>query len=89
MKFPVIIAIHTSRFYSRSFRKYQDDKYGDLDKTDIEKLDKQLEEPFDPSEPFGTFIKRIEDIMEVAEVAGYAYTPNQIIHKAFNLIEKS
>ena len=68
---------------------YLYDKYGDLDEADIENLDKQLAEPFDSSEPFGTFIKRIEDIMEIAEAAGCAYTPAQITSKAFNLICKA
>ena len=68
---------------------YLYDKYGDLDEADIEDLDKQLAEPYDPNEPFGTFVKRIEDIMEVAEAAGCAYTHDQITSKAFNLISKS
>ena len=65
------------------------DKYGDLDEEDVETLDKQLAEPYDPNEPFGAFVKRVEDIMEVAEAAGCAYTPEQITSKAFNLISKS
>lgn len=68
---------------------YLFNKYGDLDEADVEALDKQLAEPFDPNEPFSTFVKRIEDIMEVAEAAGCAYTPAQITSKAFSLINKS
>ena len=45
--------------------------------------------PFYPNELFGTFGKRFEDIMKIAEAAGYACTPEQIAAKAFNLIVKS
>ena len=48
---------------------YLYDKYGDLDEADIENLDRQLVESFDPSELFGIFLKHIEDIIEVAEAA--------------------
>ena len=65
------------------------DKYGDLDKADIEDLDKQLAEPCNPNEPFGTFVKRIEDIIEIAEAAGCGCAPEQITSKEFNLISKS
>ena len=64
-------------------------KHGDLDKADIKDLDKQLAEPCNPNEPFRTFVKRIEDIIEIAEVAGCAYAPEQVTSKAFNLISKS
>ena len=54
---------------------YLYNKYGNLDETDVEDLEKQLTEPFDPNEPFGTFVKRVENIMEVSEAAGCPYTP--------------
>jgi len=53
---------------------YLYDKYGDLDETDVEDLEKQLTEPFDPNKPFGAFVKRVEDIIEVSEAAGCSYT---------------
>ena len=68
---------------------YLYDKYSDLDETDVEDLEKQLTELFDPNEPFGTFVKRVEDIMEVSEATGCPYIPEQITSKAFNLISKS
>ena len=63
--------------------------YGNLDEADIEYLNAQLAELYDPTEPFGTFVKRIKDIMELAEAARYGYTPAQITAKAFNFIKKS
>ena len=68
---------------------YLHDKYGDLDEADVERLDKELTEPFDPNEPFGTFISRIELIMETAEAANCPCTPSQIVSKAFNAINQS
>ena len=64
-------------------------KHGELDEADVELLDEQLAEPYDPIEPFGTFVKRIEDMIEIAEAAGCAHTLEQIASKAFNLINKS
>jgi hypothetical protein len=55
----------------------------------MEKLDIKLAESFNPNEPFGTFVKQIKDIMEVAKAADCAYTPAQITAKAFNLLNKS
>ena len=54
---------------------YLYDKYGDLDKVDIENLDRQLAESFDISKPFSIFIKRIKDIIKVVKAAGCAYIP--------------
>ena len=54
---------------------YLYDKYGNLDEADIENLDRQLVEAFNPSEPFSIFIKHIENIIEVAEAAGCTYIP--------------
>ena len=48
---------------------------------DVEDLEKQLTESFDSNEPFGTFVKRVEDIMEVSEAAGFPYTLEQITSK--------
>jgi len=69
--------------------QYLYDRYGELDEVDIEALDEKLATPFDPTEPFGDFIKNVEDIMEVAEAAGCPYTTSQILSKCFNLINKS
>ena len=65
------------------------DKHGDLDEADIEDLNKQLAERHNPNEPFRIFVKRIEDIMEIAEAASCGCTSEQITSKAFNLISKS
>ena len=63
--------------------------YGDLNKSDLEQVEKSLNTPFDPIEPFSTFIKRVEDIMDLAEAVGVLYTTNQIVNEAFNLITKA
>ena len=38
---------------------------------------------------FGTFFKKIKETIDLAEVAGCSYTPEQIVAKAFNYILKS
>ena len=68
---------------------YLYEKYGDLDEADVERLETILTEPYDPNEPFGSFVSRIETVMETAEAAGCLYTTSQIVNKAFNVINKS
>ena len=68
---------------------YLFNKYGDLDEADVEKIDKTLTEPYDANEPFGSFVKKVEDAMEIAEAAGCPYTPSQIVAKTFNAINKA
>lgn len=48
-----------------------------------------MAEPYDPNEPFGSFVKCIKDIMQVVEAAGCACALEQITSKAYNLINKS
>ena len=43
----------------------------------------------DVSKPFGTFIKNVEEAMDLAEAAGCPYAPQQIVPKIFNCILKS
>ena len=54
---------------------YLFNKYGDLDEANVEKINKILTEPYDANEPFGSFVKKVEDAMEIAEAAGCPYTP--------------
>ena len=68
---------------------YLFNKYGDLDEADVEKIDKTLTKPYDANEPFGSFVKKVEDAMEIAEAAGCPYTPQQIVAKTFNTINKA
>jgi len=63
--------------------------YGDLTECDLEDIEKTINIQFDPTEPFGTFVKRIEDCMDVTEAAGAQYMAQQIVNKAFSLIIKS
>ena len=44
-------------------------KHSNLDKTNIERLDKTLTKPHDANEPFSAFLKRAEEVIETAKVA--------------------
>ena len=55
----------------------------------MEWLDKQLTIVYDLNEPFSTFIKYIEDIIETVKAVDYPYTTLQIVNKAFNTINKA
>jgi hypothetical protein len=63
--------------------------YGDLDEADLEQTELKFSSPFDPNEPFGIFIDKIEDCIDLAEAAGAPYTNEQIVQKAFNAISKA
>ena len=63
--------------------------YSNLDEGDLEKIDENINLPYDPSEPFSVFITRIEDGVDLAEAAGALYNTSQIIEKALDLIVKA
>ena len=56
---------------------------------EMEEAKKSLGENFDVNDPFSTFVKRIEDTMDISQVAGCPCTIEQIVSKDFNLIIKS
>ena len=56
---------------------------------EYEEAEKVFTEPFDATAPFGTFTKKIEETMDIAEAAGCPYTPEQLVLKAFNCILKA
>ena len=55
--------------------QYLYDNYGDLNELELEDIDKILNQPYEPSEPFSTFIKRVEDCIDIANTAGVPYSP--------------
>ena len=69
--------------------KYLYENYGNLDKHDLEQAEKNLNAPFDLLEPFSLFVKRIEDIIDIAEAARAPYADPQIVSKAFYAIQKA
>ena len=69
--------------------EYLYENYGDLDEADLEQAELQMSSPFDPNEPFGIFVDKIEDCVDLAEAAGAPYTTAQIVQKAFNAISKA
>ena len=48
-----------------------------------------MSSPFDPNEPFGIFVDKIEDCVDLTEAAGAPYTTAQIAQKVFNAISKA
>ena len=56
--------------------------FGNFYETDLELLEKQINNPCDLMEPFVNFIKRIEDIIDIVEATGCAYVTIKIIYKA-------
>ena len=46
-------------------------------------------EPFNPNEPFGSFISNIKEAIDIAEVAGCLFTQQQIINKALTNVVKA
>ena len=67
---------------------YLHDNYGDLNELDLEDVEQAINQPFDPTESFSTFVKRIEDCMDIAGIAGAACSDAQTINKAFTLMIK-
>ena len=49
---------------------------------------KTFSQPFDTTAPFGSFVKKIEETMDLAEAEDCSYTQEQLISKSFNCILK-
>ena len=56
---------------------------------ELEEAEKTFLQSFKATSPFRTFMKRIEETVDITEVAGCSYTPEQIVAKAFNSILKA
>jgi len=49
----------------------------------------QMKQAFDPSFPFKSFIKRIEDGMMVADAGNTPFTSNQLVKIAYTIMNKA
>ena len=67
---------------------YLYDRFGKLSTLELEEAEKTFNEPYNPSTPFGSFTRKIEEAMDLAAAAGCPYTLQQIVAKAFNCIIK-
>ena len=81
---------HTG-FNNKSMREILDylfENFGEVSEGDVEKLEQVFTAPFDPLEPFGNYVKTIEEAMRSAEAAGCPHAPKQVVTKACNQIHK-
>ena len=69
--------------------EYLYENYGELNESGLEQVEQTMTSPFDPTEPFGMFVNKIEDSVDLAEVAGAPCTTEQIVQKAFNAVPKA
>ena len=65
------------------------ENYGDLDEADLEQVEQKMALPFDPNEPFGVFVNKIEDCFDLAEAARAPHSTEQIVQKSFNAMSKA
>ena len=68
---------------------YLFDRFGEVTPTELEEAENDLSKPFDPHEPFGVVVCRIENAIDIAEAAKCPFTMQQIIHKALTSIIKA
>ena len=68
---------------------YLYERYGEVTPDELETAEEALNNPFDPHEPFGAYICKIEEAIDVAEAAHCPFTPQQIINKALKNIIKT
>lgn len=55
------------------------DQYGLITETMITKNKAMMDEPFDPTQPFATYTKRIKKAMQLADNAGMPYSDAQLV----------
>lgn len=63
--------------------------YGKITSLDLELNEKKMTKAYNEDLPFGSFIKHIEDAVEYADAGRNAYTNQQILTKAYNVLLKS
>ena len=68
---------------------YLYDRFGKISSLELEEGEKTFSEPFDATAPFGSFVKKIEETMDLAEAGGCPYTQEQLVSKSFNCILKA
>ena len=62
--------------------------FGKLSTLEQEEVEKIFNELYNPTTPFSTFIRKIEEAIDLAAVVRCYYIPQKIVAKAFNCIIK-
>lgn len=65
------------------------DRYGLITETMITENKAMMDEPFDPTQPFATYTKRIEKAMQLADDAGTPYSDAQLVQIGIIAMTKS
>jgi hypothetical protein len=60
--------------------------YGRLTPADVQNNNAAMKQPYNPNEGIETLFHQIEESIDVADAAGAAYTPSQIVAISYNLI---
>jgi hypothetical protein len=60
--------------------------YGRVTPADVQNNDAAMKQPYNPNEPIETLFHQIKESIDVANAAGAAYTPSQIVAISYNLI---
>jgi hypothetical protein len=60
--------------------------YDRLTPADVQNNDAAMKQPYNPNKPIETLFHQIEESIDVADAAGAAYTPFQIVAILYNLI---
>lgn len=64
-------------------------EYSDLDESDLETIEQNMNSQYDPTEPFSIFINKIEDTVDLAEASGTPCIIEKVVKKDFNIINKA
>ena len=67
---------------------YLYDRFGKGSTLELEEAEKIFSEPFNAAAPFGSFMNKIKETVNIAEAASCSCTPEQIMAKVFNCILK-
>ena len=78
-----------SRVTTRATLNHLYNVYGRITAHDYDANDKTMKKPYDPNEPFETFVKQIEDAMMLADAAAKPYTPAQVEQVGYMLLERT
>ena len=65
------------------------DNFNEVSPLEMEEAEKYMQQDFDVNSTFGTFVKHIEDTMDIVESARFAFKPEKIVNKAFNPVVKA
>lgn len=71
---------------ARQLLEHLQTQYGKLTPTQFKQNADRFAQPYDPNEPIEDLFERIEDAMDIAEEGGIAYTPQQVVKNAYNIM---